>query len=94
MPTVARLATRLTALRSAHPPFIREPGLPCKDPDNDPDLWHSRNSGHIQQAQALCRACPFVDDCAEWALATRQIHGVWGATTAKERKQAAQQVNA
>jgi hypothetical protein len=94
MPTVARLSTRLTALRSAHPPFIQEPGLPCKDPDNDPDLWHSRNNIQLLQAQALCRTCPFVDDCADWALTTQQQHGVWGATTAKDRKQATRQVNA
>ena len=91
---VARLTTRLTTLRSAHPPFIQEPGLPCKSPTNDPDLWHSRKTGEIQQAQALCSTCPFVDDCADWAVTTRQQHGVWGATTERERKRLAEQVNA
>ncbi len=89
MPTVSRLATRLAALRSASPPHIWEPGLPCTDPTNDPDLWHSRNEGAIAKAQALCQLCRFVDDCAAWAVETRQIHGVWGATTARERERLA-----
>lgn len=86
MPAVARHTTRLAALRSAYPPHIWEPGLPCTDPANDPDLWHSRNNAEVAQAQDLCRICRFVDDCAAWAVETRQIHGVYGATTSAERK--------
>jgi hypothetical protein len=86
MVTVARHATRTATLRSAYPPFIHQPGLPCKDPANDPDLWHSTGNDHIAQAQTLCRRCPRLDDCATWAVATRQRHGVWGAITARERE--------
>lgn len=86
MGTVARLTTRTAALRSAHPPHIWEPGLPCTTPGTDPDLWHSRNDGAIAKAQNLCRLCRFVDECAAWAIETRQLHGVWGATTARERE--------
>jgi hypothetical protein len=90
----SREHTKLLTLRSALPPFASTPGLPCKDPGNDPDLWHSRNSGQVAQAQALCRACPLVAECATWAIETRQIHGVWGATTVNERERLARQVAA
>lgn len=30
--------------------------------------------------------CTVIDDCLEWALASREQHGVWGATTPDERK--------
>jgi hypothetical protein len=90
----SRMHTKLLTLRSAYPPFTREPGLPCTDPGNDPDLWHSRNDGAIAKAQTLCRSCPRLTDCAAWAVETRQTHGVWGATTARERERIAEQVNA
>jgi hypothetical protein len=82
----SRLHTKLQTLRSARPPFADEPGLTCTSPNVDPDLWHSRNDGAIARAQQLCRLCPRLDDCAAWALDTRQEHGVWGATTARERE--------
>lgn len=81
----SRLHTKLLTLRSALPPFAYEPGLACTDPANNPDLWHSRNSAEIAQAQTLCGPCPRRADCAAWAIETRQIHGVWGATTVNER---------
>jgi hypothetical protein len=94
MPAVARLETRLVALRSARPPFAHQPDLACKSPDVNPDLWHSRADGAITKAQELCRSCPAVDDCATWAIETGQRHGVWGATTARERERLTEQVNA
>ncbi|WP_370127381.1 WhiB family transcriptional regulator [Streptacidiphilus sp. EB103A] len=27
----------------------------------------------------VCRACPVLDDCAAFALSTRQPYGIWGA---------------
>ena len=35
-------------------------------------------------ALAVCAACPVVEDCRAWALATRQKHGVWGGMTEEE----------
>jgi hypothetical protein len=82
----SRHHTKLQTLRSARPPFADEAGLICTSPNVDPDLWHSRNDGAIAKAQQLCRLCPRLADCATWALETRQEHGVWGATTARERE--------
>lgn len=35
-------------------------------------------------ALALCAACPFVDECRDWAL-THDVYGVWGGTTDADR---------
>ena len=35
-------------------------------------------------ALALCSACPFVDECRDWAL-THHVYGVWGGTTEADR---------
>jgi WhiB family redox-sensing transcriptional regulator len=37
------------------------------------------------EAKAICATCPVAADCLEYAIATRQSHGVWGGLTAVER---------
>lgn len=39
-----------------------------------------------EEAKAYCRACPVVDDCLAGALQRREAFGVWGGTTAPERR--------
>lgn len=38
-----------------------------------------------KQARAICRSCPFVERCLNYALDNHISHGVWGNTTPKER---------
>ncbi|MGH9000494.1 MAG: WhiB family transcriptional regulator [Acidimicrobiia bacterium] len=38
------------------------------------------------EAKAICGACPVRRRCAEFALATREKHGVWGGLTERERR--------
>ena len=40
----------------------------------------------IDAALRICTQCPVVDECLEFALATNQEAGVWGATTEDERR--------
>lgn len=40
----------------------------------------------IQEAKAICRQCPEIEACGEWAIATDQPFGVWGGMTERERK--------
>ncbi|MGH8885177.1 MAG: WhiB family transcriptional regulator [Egibacteraceae bacterium] len=40
----------------------------------------------IEQVKAICRRCPVIDDCLEWALETNQDAGVWGGTSEDERR--------
>lgn len=38
-----------------------------------------------REAHAICRRCPLLDGCREYALTTRQRWGTWGATNLPER---------
>lgn len=40
----------------------------------------------IREAKAVCRRCPVVRECGEWALETRQGHGVWGGMSEADRE--------
>lgn len=49
-----------------------------------PDQVHGRWSPH--EARMVCRSCCLLDECRAWAIAAGpELHGVYGATTAKER---------
>jgi len=54
----------------------------------DPELWFpppgSRNE--ILHAQELCRVCPLVEGCREYAIENEHLDGIWGATTPRQRK--------
>jgi WhiB family redox-sensing transcriptional regulator len=39
----------------------------------------------VDQAKAVCRGCPVIGPCAEWALERQEPFGVWGGSTAAER---------
>ena len=59
--------------------------------DTDPDLFFPVGTtgpalGQIEAAKAVCRQCPALDECLEFALATNQEAGVWGATSEEERR--------
>lgn len=65
-------------------PFARDPRRACMGFDTD-IFFPDEHSGPANVAKEICRACPFVDACREWAIEWCEV-GVWGATTAKERK--------
>jgi WhiB family redox-sensing transcriptional regulator len=59
--------------------------------DTDPDLFFPvGTTGHavdqIESAKAVCRLCEAESACLEFALATNQESGVWGATSEDERR--------
>jgi len=58
---------------------------------HDPELFfpdNRYNHGAIQTALAkgVCRPCPVRAACAQWALDTRQAHGVWGGLDEDQRR--------
>ncbi|GAB1331300.1 WhiB family transcriptional regulator [Streptomyces sennicomposti] len=60
----------------------------------DPELFFPLGEGalslrQIEQARAVCRRCPVLRECREFALRHREYDGVWGGMTARERRAAA-----
>jgi len=59
--------------------------------DEDPELFFPiGNTGpaisQIDEAKAVCRICPVVEPCLQWALDTGQDAGVWGGLSEDERR--------
>jgi WhiB family transcriptional regulator, redox-sensing transcriptional regulator len=60
--------------------------------DTDPELFfpissHGQSRAQSARAKAFCTHCPVVRCCLDFALRTRQMHGVWGGMTEEERIQ-------
>ncbi|MEU0133368.1 WhiB family transcriptional regulator [Streptomyces sp. NPDC006296] len=58
--------------------------------ETDPEIFFPVGEGPDAQQQTddakkICGTCPVKDICRDWAIDTRQVHGVWGGMTAKER---------
>ncbi|MFD6294546.1 WhiB family transcriptional regulator [Streptomyces sp. NPDC060235] len=61
----------------------RTPALPCRV---DPGPFFADSSTERAAAVRLCQSCPLQQPCAGYAIETRQTHGVWGGTTAADRR--------
>ena len=48
----------------------------------------------LTRAKAVCGGCDIRQLCLDYALATRQAHGVWGGLSADERRDLAELVRA
>lgn len=70
-------------MTTLHDLMTRTPGLPCR---LLPDMFFSDSSRDRDAAVRLCRSCPLLQACASHAIAERELHGVWGATTAADRR--------
>jgi len=51
----------------------------------DPELFFSDNIAEINQAREMCISCPLMAKCLDYATFAEE-YGVWGGTTAGERK--------
>jgi hypothetical protein len=52
----------------------------------DPETFFPAPSESADTAVSLCRTCPVQGSCLAWALEAGDLHGVWGATTVRERR--------
>lgn len=54
----------------------------------DPDLFHPDRGANLvmREAKAVCAGCPVRARCLHYALETREIYGVWGGTSERERR--------
>jgi WhiB family redox-sensing transcriptional regulator len=53
-----------------------------------PNYFEKREEKDAREAKAkvLCRACPVREPCLEYALRTRDPHGIWGGLNELERR--------
>ncbi|WP_043463776.1 WhiB family transcriptional regulator [Kitasatospora sp. MBT66] len=59
--------------------------------EEDPELFFPiGNTGpallQIEEARSVCRRCPVMEQCLQWALETNQDAGVWGSMSEDERR--------
>lgn len=66
------------------PEFIRD-GL-CAQ--TDPEVFFPEKSEPAAPAKKVCRRCPVLRSCRDYALDRPELVGVWGGMTAKERERA------
>ena len=52
----------------------------------DPDVFYPSSDEEAEAAKAVCRQCPVLSPCLEWALSNRERDGVWGGATERERR--------
>lgn len=50
--------------------------IPCRE--NDAELWFAEREAEVEQAKALCHACPVREGCLAGALERQEPWGVWG----------------
>lgn len=39
----------------------------------------------IEVAKEICRSCPLLDPCRDYAMQAQKEYGIWGSTTPEER---------
>lgn len=57
----------------------------------DPELFFPLSSmgpslDQLTEAKKVCGRCPVRAECLDFALATQQVHGVWGGLSEEERR--------
>lgn len=63
----------------------------CRTADKDPELFFPVGSTgpallQVAKAKRICARCPVRVSCLAWALSTGESAGIWGGTTAEERR--------
>lgn len=46
----------------------------------------TRKYAYEQEAKAICRACPYVARCLDYAVKNPELLGIWGGKTERQRK--------
>jgi WhiB family transcriptional regulator, redox-sensing transcriptional regulator len=82
---------QLPSQREAPPEERRDWWRSAACQEADPELFFPVTAsgpatGEIARAKAVCATCRVRRQCLQYALATHQLHGVWGGTTEDERQ--------
>src|ERR1700734_2556520 len=85
------VVTQLPAQRAALEEERRDWWRSAACREMDPELFfpvgaRGPGAGETDRAKAVCAACRVRRQCLQYALATHQLHGVWGGTSEDERQ--------
>jgi WhiB family transcriptional regulator, redox-sensing transcriptional regulator len=58
----------------------------CRGADSELFYPAGEDLAAAEPAKRICARCPVREPCLEYALATREKHGVWGGLTERERR--------
>lgn len=50
------------------------------------DIFFPKPPVNHEPAKRVCRLCPVIDECLNFALETDQVHGVWGGWSPRRRR--------
>jgi Transcription factor WhiB len=76
-----RMAVDWVSHLDVGPPFLTDPDRACAPGKvADPEVFFPPMEGRGARAKAVavCRRCPFMRECDEWATATGEEYGIWG----------------
>jgi WhiB family redox-sensing transcriptional regulator len=57
-------------------------------------MFYPASPAEEAEALALCATCPVRAQCLEYALRNKETHGIWGGTTADQRRRMRRRVAA
>lgn len=86
---VTRLPTQRPALESVEEQYDWWRLAACREADPElffPVAAHGPGAREVARAKAICAVCLVRRQCLQYALATHQLHGVWGGTSEDERQ--------
>ena len=52
----------------------------------DPELFYPERGEATTKAKAVCNECPVRQECLEFALSGRELFGIWGGKSERERR--------
>lgn len=63
----------------------------CRRDGHDPETWHPVGNtaaaiAQAEEAKAVCRTCPVMEQCRQYALEHRIDEGIWGGLDERERR--------
>lgn len=83
---LARYLDRTTVATTGKPWFYDDPRRACRDADPTWFFPKAGGKGLASRGKALCRSCPLLADCLEYALPITDLHGIWAGLNRFERK--------
>lgn len=52
----------------------------------DPEVFFPEKGGSVREAKTTCMRCPVRPECLDAALARRELWGIWGGLSERERR--------